>query len=123
MTTLFHLQVYLSPSNKRRFYNGAPMTIISEYNKMIIVFHATTNPEKARGFRVKYSFEKLIHGGVYIKDKGYLTKSDNEDCKYIIEAPQGKYIRFLADVKVFQGEDNALIYGNGTDGTSYLLKK
>lgn len=101
------------------------MVLRSERNLMTIVFHATTNSEKARGLRIEYSFETLECGGVYTEDKGSIDKINaGEECYIIFEAPEGKHIKLdMTYYNSFGAMGQMLVYANQTLAGDYLLKK
>ncbi|XP_059225289.1 cubilin homolog [Stomoxys calcitrans] len=125
--TLTYFDVYLSDTNKRRFYKGAPMQLFAEYNKMTIVFHAGTNPHKARGLRLEYSFEENNCGGVFT-DNGILHFDKGFDvfdktCIYIFEAAPGRNVELSFNITTLGGVENpAMIYGIIPGEKDYLLK-
>uniref|UniRef100_A0A1I8NU73 CUB domain-containing protein n=1 Tax=Stomoxys calcitrans TaxID=35570 RepID=A0A1I8NU73_STOCA len=118
--------VYLSDTNKRRFYKGAPMELLSEYNKMTIAFHAGTNPHKARGLRLQYAFEENNCGGVFTDNEGSFEKGFDvfpKTCTYIFEAPPGKNVELSLNFLGLSGAENrATIYGIIPGEQDYLLK-
>ncbi|XP_065360610.1 cubilin homolog [Calliphora vicina] len=90
---------------------------------MTIVFHATTNSEKARGLRIEYSFETIECGGVFTENKGSIDKTVNgEDCIIILEAPEGKHIKLDMEYTIYGDSGALLIYANQTAGRDFLLK-
>uniref|UniRef100_A0A1I8NQJ8 CUB domain-containing protein n=1 Tax=Stomoxys calcitrans TaxID=35570 RepID=A0A1I8NQJ8_STOCA len=119
--------VYMSDTNKQRFYKGAPMELFAEYNKMTIVFHAGTNPHKARGLRLEYSFEENNCGGVFT-DNGILHFDKGFDvfdktCIYIFEAAPGRNVELSFNITTLGGVENpAMIYGIIPGEKDYLLK-
>ncbi|XP_061400319.1 cubilin homolog [Musca vetustissima] len=125
--SITYFEVYLSNSNKQRYYKASPMELISELNKMTIVFHSAKNSAKARGFRLEYSFDEIRCGGVYTKESGDFSEfaaGRPTVCKLIFEAPTGMNILLSFDVLNFEsyyGGNSALLYAN-VGGEDILLK-
>ncbi|XP_073838449.1 cubilin homolog [Musca autumnalis] len=127
--SMTYFEVFLSNSNKRRYYKASPMELVSELNKMTIIFHAADNSVKARGIRIEYSFEEIYCGGVFTEESGYFAEETivrEKSCKYIFEAPAGMNILLSFHALKLDGdnEDNfvALLYANVDGESDYLLK-
>lgn len=91
---------------------------------MTIVFHATTNSEKARGLHFEYSFENIQCGGVFTEHKGSIDKTLNGgECIIIFEALEGQHIKLNMEYIIFGDDGELLIYANETAGGDFLLKK
>uniref|UniRef100_A0A0A1WR72 Cubilin n=1 Tax=Zeugodacus cucurbitae TaxID=28588 RepID=A0A0A1WR72_ZEUCU len=126
------VDVYLSNNNKRRYYEGTFLHLVSEKNVMRIVFHGGTNKQKGRGIRVEYHFERLNCGGILTGDSGQFhhianTQHMEEDCEWVIEAPPGKHIQLSAHFshwnlfKCDPGDADIDIYSNDTSTKGQLL--
>uniref|UniRef100_A0A1I8PUZ9 Cubilin n=1 Tax=Stomoxys calcitrans TaxID=35570 RepID=A0A1I8PUZ9_STOCA len=118
-----YLEVYLSESERRRYYKATAMEIISELNKMVIVFHVGHNAGKAGGFRLQYSFDADVCGGVHTEMRGTFGHfMASTQCKFIFEAPEGKSIHL--QFFYYKGNDwsTTQIYGNISDGSSFLIR-
>ncbi|XP_058975812.1 cubilin homolog [Musca domestica] len=124
-----YLEVHLSNTNKQRYYKSSPMELISKLNKMTIVFHATENPTKARGFRLEYSFEEISCGGIYTGESSlssdFIATNENR-CELIFEAPVGMNIllgfRVLRSQSDIADDFSARLYANVAGNSNYLLK-
>ncbi|KAM7358205.1 cubilin 2 [Cochliomyia hominivorax] len=121
--SITYVDVFLSKTTKHRYYKGGPLVLRSERNVMTVIFHATTNSEKARGLRIDYSFETIECGGVYIEHKGSIDKTLNSgECTLIFEVPEGKHLKLDIVNTIFEKYGQLLIYANNTLTGDYLLK-
>lgn len=104
------------------------MELVSELNKLTIIFHAAGNPAKARGFRVNYSFEEVTCGGVYTKNEGLFRKvfgaGTGTICKYIFEAPEGWSIHLSFTLaNLIHTENTVRILVNSPGEEAHSLKR
>lgn len=122
----------MSNNNKRRYYEGIFLHLVSEKNVLRIVFHGGTNKQKGRGIRIEYHFEKFNCGGILTGDSGQFhhmatTQQAEQDCEWVIEAPQGKHIQLNVHFshwnlfKCDPGDTDLDIYSNDTSTEGQLL--
>lgn len=103
------------------------MELVSELNKMTIVFHANENVANARGLRVEYFFDSIQCGAVFTENNGTFDNvhaSRVQGCKYIFEAPPGKYINLsFSAANLLQENFDEFIQLFGPGGKDNLLMK
>ncbi|XP_013116992.2 cubilin homolog [Stomoxys calcitrans] len=117
-----YLEIHLSEVTKRLYYKAAPMELFSELNKMVIVFHVGKNSPNA-GFRLHYTFDFSSCGGVYTRESGSFSLFLETGCKFIFEAPEGQRVHLKFSYNTNSADAlPSLIYGNVSDGSSFLLK-
>ncbi|XP_075163375.1 cubilin homolog [Haematobia irritans] len=123
--SLTYFDVYLSDNSKQRYYKSTPMVLLSELNKMTIVFHAGANPLRSRGLRLEYSFEENSCGGVFTEAEGLFDKGFNEfrsTCTYVFEAPEGQNIALqFRLLKLLTTQSSGSIYAIIPGESDYLL--
>ncbi|XP_050336908.1 cubilin homolog [Bactrocera neohumeralis] len=126
------VDVYLSNNNKRRYYEGTFLHLVSEKNVLRIVFHGGSNQQKGRGIRIEYYFEKINCGGILTEDSGRIQHLSMahpaaQDCEWVIEVPQGKHIQLNVHFQhwnIFKcdaGDTDVEIYANDTSTEGQLL--
>ncbi|XP_017863563.1 PREDICTED: cubilin homolog [Drosophila arizonae] len=117
-----YLDVYLSrnESAKQRFVkNLTNLLIVSENNQARLVFHGASNPQRARGLRMLYSFIPTECGGVMIREVPG-TYRGGDYCQWIIEEPGQKHLRIVLRSYLSQIV-NVHIYDNSTGSEGRLL--
>lgn len=94
-----YLDIYLSHNAEpQRITKNvtSPLELISETNRMRLVFHGGSNTQNARGLRASYKFRHASGtcGGVFTSPRVDFQRAFYEKCQLIIEAPGRKHIRF-----------------------------
>uniref|UniRef100_A0A1A9WD06 Cubilin n=1 Tax=Glossina brevipalpis TaxID=37001 RepID=A0A1A9WD06_9MUSC len=136
--TLTYMDVHLSSTLRKRYYKGSPMRLVSANNRMKIVFYATKNTRRARGFHVEYSFDTLPCGGVYtdnetsfdvtVQERNVIINDDNDGfvkgklvCEWIVEAPVGRHIQLYLNYLPMGENIPLLIFGESASGQHLLF--
>lgn len=99
------------------------MHLRSHSNEMIVVFHASTNKEKARGLRLEYSFESKGCGGIFSGDSGVIFRTILQFCTLTFDSDEGKHLKLKLRFSGFKDEDRLLIYANTTNNGDVLLRR